>query len=122
MLTSGTLSPLDSFSSELGAKFPVSLESPHVVNMQKQVLAGVLSTASNGLPLKATYQQSSKPEFMDGVGEIILSMCSTVPDGLLVFFSSYNRIKFAFACKFIKIRTKYIQKRSFGVFFYFTFI
>lgn len=90
VLTSGTLSPLDSFSTELGAKFPVSLEAPHVVNMQKQVLAGVLSTAPNGMPLKATYQQSGRPEFMDGVGEIILSMCSTVPDGLLVFFSSYS--------------------------------
>ena len=89
VLTSGTLSPLDSFSSELGTSFEVSLEAPHVVNMQKQVLAGVLSTDSRGTALKATYQNSSKPEFQDGVGGIILSMCSTVPDGLLVFFPSY---------------------------------
>ncbi len=89
VLTSGTLSPLDSFSSELGTKFQVSLEAPHVVNMQKQVLAGVLSTTSTGVPLKATYQNSTKHEFLDGVGDIVLSMCSTVPDGLLVFFPSY---------------------------------
>ena len=89
VLTSGTLSPLDSFSSELGTKFKVSLEAPHVVNMQKQVLAGVLSSTSTGVPLKATYQNSAKHEFQDGVGDIVLSMCSTVPDGLLVFFPSY---------------------------------
>lgn len=89
VLTSGTLSPLDSFSSELGTIFQVSLEAPHVVNMQKQVLAGVLSTTSTGVPLKATYQNSTKYEFLDGVGDIVLSVCSTVPDGLLVFFPSY---------------------------------
>lgn len=37
LLTSGTLSPLDSFSGELGLDFHVKLEAPHVVNVAKQV-------------------------------------------------------------------------------------
>ena len=37
ILTSGTLSPLDSFASELGTDFKVQLEAPHVVDMAKQV-------------------------------------------------------------------------------------
>ena len=37
ILTSGTLSPLDSFASELGTAFNIRLEAPHVVDMKKQV-------------------------------------------------------------------------------------
>ena len=40
ILTSGTLSPLDSFASELGTDFKVQLEAPHVVDMAKQVGPG----------------------------------------------------------------------------------
>jgi fanconi anemia group J protein len=93
VLTSGTLAPLDSFSSELGTTFQVSLEAPHVVNMKKQVFAGVISTTPQGQPLLATYQHSSKTSFQDAVGQIILNMCSTVPDGLLVFFPSYAMLE-----------------------------
>ena len=93
VLTSGTLAPLDSFSSELGTIFQVSLEAPHVVNMKKQVFAGVIATTPQGQPLLATYQHSSKTSFQDAVGQIILNMCSTVPDGLLVFFPSYAMLE-----------------------------
>lgn len=37
LLTSGTLSPLDSFSGELGLDFHVRLEAPHVVDINRQV-------------------------------------------------------------------------------------
>lgn len=37
LLTSGTLSPLDSFSGELGLDFHVKLEAPHVVDINRQV-------------------------------------------------------------------------------------
>jgi hypothetical protein len=37
LLTSGTLSPLDSFSGELGLDFHVRLEAPHVVDVNRQV-------------------------------------------------------------------------------------
>ncbi len=37
VLTSGTLSPMDSFASELGVTFHQRLEAPHVVDMARQV-------------------------------------------------------------------------------------
>ena len=37
ILTSGTLSPLDSFSSELGVPFPVRVEASHVIDTASQV-------------------------------------------------------------------------------------
>lgn len=89
VLTSGTLAPLDSFSSELTSTFEVCLEAPHVVNMKKQVFAGIIPTTPQGSPLLATYQHSSKTAFQDSIGMIVLSMCRVVPDGLLVFFPSY---------------------------------
>lgn len=39
ILTSGTLSPLGSFASELGTAFGATLEGPHVVDMLRQVRA-----------------------------------------------------------------------------------
>lgn len=35
LLTSGTLSPLDSFAGELGLDFPVRLENPHVISSEQ---------------------------------------------------------------------------------------
>jgi len=43
ILTSGTLSPMDSFESELGVSFPLRLEANHVINIKKQLWAGSLS-------------------------------------------------------------------------------
>ena len=37
ILASGTLSPMDSFSSELDMEFPIRLEAPHVINTSTQV-------------------------------------------------------------------------------------
>ena len=90
ILTSGTLSPLNSFASELGAPFSVRLEAPHVVNMAKQVWAGVMTSAPSGEQVVATYQHNNKPEFMDNVGNIVVQMCSTIPDGVLLFLPSYS--------------------------------
>jgi Fanconi anemia group J protein len=48
LLTSGTLSPLDSFSGELGLNFHIKLEAPHVVDMHRQV--GSRSTSCDSTP------------------------------------------------------------------------
>ena len=90
ILTSGTLSPMDSFASELGTDFPIKLEAPHVVNMAKQVWAGAIGTGPNSEKLLATYQHTDKTAFQDAVGSTILQACRTIPDGLLLFLPSYS--------------------------------
>ncbi|RYG54973.1 hypothetical protein EON66_06390, partial [archaeon] len=45
ILTSGTLSPMESFAGELGTPFPVRLTAPHVIDVKKQVWAGVVDFA-----------------------------------------------------------------------------
>ena len=45
ILTSGTLSPMSSFSSELGVTFPIQLEANHVIP-ESQVQCYLLSTCA----------------------------------------------------------------------------
>lgn len=90
ILTSGTLAPLESFASELGIPFTVRLEAPHVVNMQRQVWAGVIASDPSGHPLQATYQYTNNPEFLDALGKTIFDLCRLIPDGVLIFFPSYS--------------------------------
>ena len=90
ILTSGTLSPLDSFASELGSPFEIRLEAPHVVNMATQVWAGAIGTGPNNEQLIATYQHTDKPTFHDAVGSTVLYACRTIPDGVLLFLPSYS--------------------------------
>ena len=108
VLASGTLAPTASFASELGAPFPVRLEAPHVVDMQRQVWAGSTGAAplvsiggggsdSNGnnqqqqqlVPLTATFKAAASFAFQDGVAACLLSAASVVPGGVLAFFPSY---------------------------------
>ena len=57
VLTSGTLSPMLSFSSELDVKFPIQLEANHVID-KKQLWIGTISHGPNNINLNATYQNT----------------------------------------------------------------
>ncbi|BDA46571.1 probable regulator of telomere elongation helicase 1 homolog at N-terminal half [Coccomyxa sp. Obi] len=92
ILTSGTLSPLDSFASELDATFPVRFEAPHVINARMQVWAGSICAGPDNVKISATYEHSQKVEFQDSVGASIAAIAATVPDGLLVFLPSYSML------------------------------
>lgn len=54
ILTSGTLSPLKPFISEIGIDIEVQLENPHIVT-QKQICVGVLSTGCDGFTLNSSF-------------------------------------------------------------------
>ncbi|GAB4818658.1 hypothetical protein N2152v2_005704 [Parachlorella kessleri] len=89
ILTSGTLAPLDSFASELGAPFKVKLEAPHVVDMRRQVWAGVVPQGPGGITLDGSYTHSQGDDYQDTVGRAVVECCATIPDGVLLFVSSY---------------------------------
>jgi len=54
LLTSGTLSPLKPFISELGIPIAIQLENPHIIT-NKQVCVGVLSQGPDNNPLNSSY-------------------------------------------------------------------
>lgn len=88
LLTSGTLSPLDSFRAEMGVPFPHQLENEHVVS-EGQVFCRILGTGPHGHHLNASYAQRDSLEYRMELGRTIVGICQAVPDGLLVFFPSY---------------------------------
>eukprot|EP00775_Hariotina_reticulata_P010851 gene10851-11005_t len=114
LLTSGTLSPLDSFSGELGLRFHLQLEAKHVVDMNRQVLARVVSHGPDGRLLNATFKEADKLDYQDSLGQLCLQasnvsnvlylykwlsapgymqfaeVVSSVPDGVLLFLPSYS--------------------------------
>ncbi|CAD6223904.1 unnamed protein product [Miscanthus lutarioriparius] len=90
ILTSGTLSPMGSFTSELGVQFEACMEAPHVINADSQVFAAVLSSGPTRQILNASYKTVDNSSFQDELGASLEEICRIVPGGALVFFPSYK--------------------------------
>ncbi|KAH1095827.1 hypothetical protein GLYMA_14G223700v4 [Glycine max] len=90
ILTSGTLSPMASFTSELGVHFETSLEAPHVIDVDSQVWPAIISTGPGNYPLNASYKTADGYAFQDAVGKSLEEIFKIVPGGCLVFFPSYK--------------------------------
>ncbi|CAG7869519.1 unnamed protein product [Brassica rapa] len=91
ILTSGTLSPMNSFSSELGMQFGTCLEAPHVIDIDLQVVwAGAISNGPGNYPLNGSYKTADSYSFQDALGKSLEEVCTIVPGGSLVFFPSYK--------------------------------
>uniref|UniRef100_A0A3B4XSB8 DNA 5'-3' helicase n=1 Tax=Seriola lalandi dorsalis TaxID=1841481 RepID=A0A3B4XSB8_SERLL len=91
VLTSGTLSPMGSFSSELGVKFSIQLEANHVIN-KSQVWVGTIGAGPQGRKLCATFQHTETYTFQDEVGALLLHICQVVAKGVLCFLPSYKML------------------------------
>lgn len=91
VLTSGTLSPMGSFSSELGVKFTIQLEANHVIN-KSQVWVGTVGAGPQGRKLCATFQHAETYAFQDEVGALLLHVCQAVSKGVLCFLPSYKML------------------------------
>ena len=89
VLTSGTLSPLDSFAAELGIEFEHRLENPHVIQPD-QIFVGVVPKGPSGNSLNSSYKNRSDHEYQSDLGHALINFCKTIPDGILVFFASYG--------------------------------
>ncbi|KAL3343670.1 hypothetical protein AABB24_027276 [Solanum stoloniferum] len=88
ILTSGTLSPMDSFAEELKLDFPVRLENPHVIS-DNQIWAGAVPVGPSGYTFNSSYRTRDSIEYKQELGNAIVNFARVVPDGLLVFFPSY---------------------------------
>ncbi|XP_028276270.1 Fanconi anemia group J protein [Parambassis ranga] len=91
VLTSGTLSPMGSFSSELGVKFSIQLEANHVIN-KSQVWVGTVGVGPQGKKLCATFQHTETFTFQDEVGALLLHVCQVMAKGVLCFLPSYKML------------------------------
>ena len=89
ILTSGTLSPLKSYSLELGIPFSHTAEANHVIGPH-QLWAGVVPCSPQGENLACTFTNLSRPEFQNQLGLTIVELIKVIPNGCLVFLPSYS--------------------------------
>ncbi|XP_042610078.1 regulator of telomere elongation helicase 1-like isoform X2 [Cyprinus carpio] len=88
ILTSGTLSPLSSFTCEMKIPFPVSLENLHVIQPD-QISVSIIEKGPDGVKLSTAFDRRFVPENMSSMGNTLVNLTRLVPHGLLVFFPSY---------------------------------
>ncbi|CAG2219451.1 RTEL1 [Mytilus edulis] len=88
ILTSGTLSPLSSFTLEMQIPFPVTLENPHVIE-KHQVWIGTVNKGPDGVTLNSNFETRYTPTYQSSLGNSIVNFARIVPNGLLIFFPSY---------------------------------
>ncbi|KAE9588051.1 putative DNA helicase [Lupinus albus] len=97
ILTSGTLSPMESFAEELKLNFPIRLENPHVIT-PSQIWAGVVTVGPSGRTFNSSYRSRDSLEYKQELGNAIVNLARIVPDGLLVFFPSYYLLDQCIGC------------------------
>ncbi|XP_030590571.1 regulator of telomere elongation helicase 1 isoform X2 [Archocentrus centrarchus] len=88
ILTSGTLSPLSSFTSEMRIDFPVRLENSHVIE-RDQIFVSIIGQGPDGKHLSSAFDRRFVPENMASLGNTVANLSRVVPHGLLVFFPSF---------------------------------
>ncbi|XP_014001577.1 regulator of telomere elongation helicase 1 isoform X2 [Salmo salar] len=88
ILTSGTLSPLSSFTSEMQIPFPVCLENSHVIQ-HDQIFVSIIDRGPDSVQLSSAFDRRFVPENMASLGNTVVNLGRIVPHGLLVFFPSY---------------------------------
>ncbi|KAG5460589.1 MAG: hypothetical protein BJ554DRAFT_7346, partial [Olpidium bornovanus] len=89
ILTSGTLSPMDSFASELQTEFPIRLEAPHVID-SGQVWIGVVPHGPSAVQFEGTNRRKGDLRYQDELGAAILELVQRAPGGALCFLPSYS--------------------------------
>ncbi|XP_054279823.1 Fanconi anemia group J protein homolog isoform X2 [Macrosteles quadrilineatus] len=88
ILASGTLSPLDSFITELGVEFKHIVRGKHVVPPEN-LYVSTISNGPKGCVVQGTYNVIHEYYYQDEIGRIVLETSKIVPHGVLCFVPSY---------------------------------
>ncbi|XP_061864757.1 regulator of telomere elongation helicase 1 isoform X2 [Colius striatus] len=123
ILTSGTLSPLSSFTMEMQIPFPVCLENPHVIS-KHQLWVGIIPKGPDGAVLTSTYERRFSEDYLSSLGKTIGNLVRVVPHGLLVFFPSYPVMdksleywrEHDFAKRIEEVKPMFVEPRNKGSF------
>jgi len=89
VLTSGTLSPLDLYPKLLNFA-PVVRASLPMSTFRPCILPLVVSKGDDQQVLSTRFASRDASDVVRNYGGLLLQLCETVPDGLAVFFTSYN--------------------------------
>ena len=89
ILTSGTLSPLESFAFEMQIPFPIRLENSHIIS-PSQIWIGVIKSGPTNKKLNCNYEQRSNIDYIMELGNTVVNFSKQISFGVLVFFTSYT--------------------------------
>uniref|UniRef100_A0A1I8EUP1 Helicase ATP-binding domain-containing protein n=1 Tax=Wuchereria bancrofti TaxID=6293 RepID=A0A1I8EUP1_WUCBA len=90
ILASGTLSPTDTFRTELGTTFQQEMEGNQIIP-DEQIFAAVIPSGPSGEKLCGTYRIINRDDrFIREISLILSHVCKIIPKGVLCFFSSYR--------------------------------
>ncbi|KAM3723136.1 Fanconi anemia group J protein [Dirofilaria immitis] len=90
ILASGTLSPTDTFRTELGTPFQQEMEGNQIIP-NEQIFAAVIPSGPSGEKLCGTYRVINRDDrFIREISLILSHICKIIPKGVLCFFSSYR--------------------------------
>ena len=88
ILASGTLSPLDSFGSELGVEFKSQFSSFHVTP-NENINPMVVTTSRSNYEFLGNYRNLNSFKYQDELGETLTDILKSVDNGVLLFLPSY---------------------------------
>ena len=89
LVTSGTLSPLESYAMELDLEFPNRLENPHIIS-PSQIYVRVMGRGVSNKELTSSYERRQNNDYYIELGNTLASLSRVIPCGMLVFFPSYG--------------------------------
>ena len=93
ILTSGTLSPMDSFADELRTTFGVQLENQHAID-RSQLMVSVVQCGFEQYSFNFTYDRRKDHKQTVSLGAFIRRLEQKIPGGILLFFPSYDLMQY----------------------------
>lgn len=99
VLVSGTLAPFDGLRAELGLDKLTNNGLPHISLTTSHVLASdaqlsvVRIGQHNSAPLRVDYKNQERADFQDSIGNILVQLVGSIPDGVLIFLPSYATLE-----------------------------
>ena len=96
MFASGTLTPFNFYEFELGLRCDYKLNNAHVIDSKKQIYSAVINKTAQGTDLKFTYENRKDEKTLLELGDSIVNFVQVIPNGVVVFFASYDLL---YQCK-----------------------
>lgn len=71
--------------------FDIILENPHIIK-ETQIKVLALSKGPKNVVLSSKYTNRDSQDYLESLGQLVLTFAKIVPHGLLVFFPSYRAL------------------------------
>ncbi|GMH78244.1 hypothetical protein TrST_g904 [Triparma strigata] len=92
VITSGTLSPIDLYPKLLDFEPRVS-ESFSMSTFRPCIRPLIVSRGSDQTQISTRYQDRDDPNVTRNYGQLMVDLCSSIPDGIVAFFTSYSYLE-----------------------------